>query len=148
MSLPRYHFESTWPIRADASAVWDVLYDVPSYPSWWPEVKHVGELNGETYDVIVRSLLPYNLRFTLGQSVADRGRGLLEAALRGDIDGSSRWTIRPAPAGAVVHFGEEVVTRKAILNALEAVARPGFRANHFWMMRNGERGLATFMAGH
>ncbi|MCA1726270.1 MAG: polyketide cyclase [Actinobacteria bacterium] len=146
--LPYYRFDTAWRVRADAGAVWDVLYDVPSYPAWWPQVKDVGELNGEHYDVLIRSFLPYNLRFTLGQSVADRKRGVLEAGLEGDLNGFSRWTIRPAPAGAILRFEEQVITTKAILNRLDAIARPAFRANHWWMMRDGERGLQTFMAGH
>lgn len=149
MNSPQYRFEATWRIRAAAGDVWDVLYDVPSYPDWWPQVKHVSELIGEeSYDVTVRSLLPYVLRFTLGQSLADRDAGVLQADLRGDLDGFSRFTIREAPAGSVLYYAQEVETTRSILNVLEPVARPTFVANHWWMMRGGERGLATFMAGH
>jgi polyketide cyclase/dehydrase/lipid transport protein len=146
---PTYRFQATWRVRAAPGDVWDVLYDVPSYPDWWPQVKHVSELIGEeTYDVQVRSALPYLLRFTLGQSLADRDAGILEADLRGDLDGFSRYTIREARAGSVLHYEQEVVTTKGLLNLLEPIARPTFVANHWWMMRSGERGLRAFMAGH
>lgn len=146
---PRYRFEATWRIRAAPGDVWDVLYDVPSYPDWWPQVSHVSELiEEETYEVVVRSILPYVLRFTLGQSLADRDAGVLEADLRGDLDGFSRWTIREAPAGSVLHYRQEVQTTRSLLNRLEPIARPTFVANHWWMMRSGEAGLRTFMAGH
>ena len=146
--LTRYRFESVWRVRADPGSVWDVLYDVPSYPEWWPQVKAVTELRREeSYRVVVRSLLPYTLEFTLGQSVAERDQGVLEASLSGELEGFSRYTIRPAPAGSVLRFAEEVLTRKPILNRLAPLARPAFEMNHWWMMRNGERGLRTFMAG-
>lgn len=128
--------------------MWDVLYDVPSYPEWWPQVKRVSDLTGENYEIVARSFLPYDLVFTLGQNVADRDGGVLEAELRGDLDGFSRWSIRPARAGSVLVYEQEVVTTGWIFNALAPVARPAFEANHAWMMRSGERGLRTFMAGH
>ncbi len=146
----RYTFETFWRVRENPGAVWDVLYDVPSYPHWWPQVREVGELSGETesYDVLVRSALPYNLQFRLSQNVADRSTGILEAGLDGDLAGFSRWTIRPARAGAILRFEEEVVTTKPLFNVVAPVARPLFVANHWWMMRSGEIGLQTFMSGY
>ena len=41
----------------------------------------------------------------------------------------------------------EVLARKALLRRFGAVARPAFKANHTLMMRHGERGLATYLAG-
>ena len=146
----RYAFETFWRVRAEPGDVWDVLYDVPSYPHWWPQVREVGELSGETetYDVLVRSVLPYDLRFRLSQRVADRATGILEAGLHGDLEGFSRWSIRPARAGAILRFEEEVVTTRRLFNVLAPVARPAFVGNHWWMMRSGEIGLQTFMSGY
>ena len=45
-------------------------------------------------------------------------------------------------------FDEEVVTTKRTLNVLAPVARPLFKLNHEFMMRHGEAGLRTFLAGH
>lgn len=145
----RYRFDTTWRARAEPAIVWDVLYDVPSYPEWWPEVKRVVERRAhEAYELSVRSILPYRLTFTLHQRDADRDGGLLDAELRGELAGFSRWTIRPAPAGSILRYEQEVVTTPPLFNVLAPLARPAFVANHAWMMRSGERGLQTFLAGH
>ena len=45
-------------------------------------------------------------------------------------------------------FDEHVVTNKGLLDRLAVVARPAFKANHTLMMRHGEAGLRTFLAGY
>jgi len=35
-----------------------------------------------------------------------------------------------------------------LLRRLELAARPAFKANHTKMMRDGERGLRTYLAGY
>ena len=37
---------------------------------------------------------------------------------------------------------------KPLLRRLELIARPAFKANHSRMMRDGERGLRTYLAGY
>jgi hypothetical protein len=73
---------------------------------------------------------------------------VLEAKLTGDLEGFSRWTITATGSGADLLFEEEVVTTKALLRRLAPIARPAFRANHALMMRHGERGLRTYLAGY
>ena len=72
---------------------------------------------------------------------------LFEATMTGDLEGFSRWTIKPGPEGSVMRFDEEVTTNKRSLNLLAPIARPAFKANHTFMMRHGEAGLRTFLAG-
>jgi hypothetical protein len=79
--------------------------------------------------------------------VHDVDGGLLEANLIGDLEGFSRWTITPDGAGATAVFDEDVVATKRLLRVLAPVARPGFRANHWLMMRHGEAGLRVYLAG-
>ncbi len=68
--------------------------------------------------------------------------------MSGDLEGFARWSIDPVGAGCKLVYDQEVDTRKAVLNALAPVARPGFRINHSLMMRHGQAGLRTFMAGY
>ena len=67
--------------------------------------------------------------------------------LTGDLEGFSRWTIQEFPDGSRATFEEEVVANKKLLQRLDPIARPAFRANHKLMMSHGERGLRTYLAG-
>ena len=66
----------------------------------------------------------------------------------GDLAGFSRWTITVGANGTSATFDEEVLATKVLLRRLELVARPAFKANHSRMMRDGERGLRTYLAGY
>jgi hypothetical protein len=148
MAGSRYEFTSTWHVGASPGDVYAVLERLPDYPLWWPQVRSVTLVNDHAYEVVCRSSLPYELRFTTEQSVRDPVGRVLEARLIGDLDGFSRWTIAADAAGTTATFAEEVVVTKSLLRRLELVARPAFKANHSRMMRDGERGLRTYLAGY
>ena len=144
----RYHFLSRWTVDAPADAVYDAIYEVVAYPSWWPEVKEARKLDEDHLWMRTRSVLPYDLAFELERTVADRGGGILEARLTGDLEGVIRWTIAAATDGCLITFDEDVITTKAILNRLAPIVRPAYAANHTLMMAHGQAGLRTFLAGY
>lgn len=148
MSRHSYSFRSEWHLAAPASTVYEVLERLPDYPAWWPEVREVTPAGPEAYALVVRSTLPYSLRFLTTQGRRDPEQRVLEARMTGDLEGFSRWTIHETPTGAVAVFEEDVEANKALLRRLAAVARPAFRYNHMVMMRHGERGLRTYLAGY
>jgi hypothetical protein len=144
-----YKFRSTWNVSAAAPHdVFAVLERLADYPLWWPQVRRVTPLGDDAYDLVCRSALPYELRFTTKQTVRDPVDRVLEATLSGDLEGFSRWTISADSTSTVATFDEEVVATKPLLRRLELVARPAFKANHTRMMRDGERGLRTYLAGY
>ncbi len=143
-----YKFRSTWHLSAAPDDVYAVLERVPDYPLWWPQVRSVMPVGDLTFDLVCRSSLPYDLRFSTKQAVRDPETRVLEASMAGDLEGFSRWTITPNPHGTAATFDEEVVATKPLLRRLELVARPAFKANHSKMMRDGERGLSTYLAGY
>src|SRR5262245_13989338 len=148
MGDSRYEFRSTWHLSAAPNDVYAVLERLADYPLWWPQVRTVTPRGNETYELVCKSSLPYELRFTTKQTTRDPDARILEASLTGDLDGFSRWTISSAPSGTNAVFEEKVVATKALLRRLELVARPAFKANHTKMMRDGERGLRTYLAGY
>jgi hypothetical protein len=87
------------------------------------------------------------LDFTVRQSAGDRQAGLLEAALHGDLEGYSRWTLTTSSTGTLAVFDEEVIANKVLLRCLALVARPAFKVNHSLMMNHGRRGLTAYLAG-
>ncbi|MEX1008847.1 MAG: SRPBCC family protein [Acidimicrobiia bacterium] len=143
-----YSFRSVWTLGAPAADVYQVLERLADYPAWWPEIKEVRPLSHDEYELRCRSVLPYDLVFTTHQTRHDPHARVLEANLTGDLDGFSRWTIQEFPEGSRATFEEEVVANKALLRRLDPLARPAFRGNHKLMMRHGEQGLRTFLAGY
>jgi len=143
-----YKFRSVWKPAAPVGDVYRALERLADYPLWWPEVKEVLPLSENEYELRCRSLLPYDLVFTTHQTRRDHEARVLEAKLTGDLEGFSRWTIQEFPEGARATFEEEVVANKELVRRLDPLARPAFRANHRLMMRHGERGLRTYLAGY
>ena len=148
MGESRYEFRSVWRLNAAPDDVFVVLERLPDYPLWWPQVRSVSALGNDTYELVCRSSLPYDLRFTTKQVVKSAADRVLEANMSGDLEGFSRWTITSDAHGTSAQFDEQVVATKAALRKLELIARPAFKANHTKMMRDGERGLATYLAGY
>jgi hypothetical protein len=146
-SLSHYSFTSEWRVDADPSDLFEVLEDIGGYSAWWPEVKRVVRIGERRVAAHVQSVLPYDLDFEMEQVTKDRERGVLEVRMTGDLEGFSRWTISGSAAGSRLLFEEEVEATKPLLVWLALVARPAFKLNHSFMMRHGEAGLRTYMAG-
>lgn len=147
-SLTHYVFRSIWHVPAVPADVIPVLNDLQSYPTWWPEIHEVRALGGGRFEVVARSLLPYELRFVSEATPGQLTPGIIEARLSGDLEGTVRWTVEGRDDGSRLAYDQEVTTHRRLLNLAAPVARPAFKANHALMMRHGEAGLRTFMAGY
>jgi hypothetical protein len=147
-ALTHYVFRSVWSVDAAFDDVHAVLVDVRTYPQWWPEIRTVNDLGGGRFEMVARSLLPYELRFVSEERPEYRRPGVIDARLSGDLEGFARWTIEATGSGCTLVYDQEVDTNKRLLNVLAPIARPGFRLNHTLMMRHGQAGLRTFMAGY
>jgi hypothetical protein len=147
MDLHRYRFRSVWPVQVSVEEAYRALREVEDYPAWWPEVRRTERVDDATYDMVVRSVLPYDLAFRTERSREDPRAGVLEARMVGDLEGFSRWSITPAAGGATAVFEEQVQARKPLLRRLGWLARPAFVANHTMMMRHGRAGLRAYLAG-
>jgi hypothetical protein len=148
MGESKYVFQSEWHVNAAPDDVYKALERLPDYPLWWPEVKSVSALGAESFELVCRSSLPYDLRFTTTQAVRDPATRVLEANMTGDLAGFSRWTIATTASGTTATFDEDVTLNKSLLRKLELLARPAFKLNHRSMMKHGEHGLRTFLAGY
>ncbi|WP_371520873.1 SRPBCC family protein [Kitasatospora sp. NBC_01300] len=147
MDPNHYRFRGTWRLAAPAPDVYAALEDVRSYPLWWPEVLEVRQTGEESGDLVVRALLPYRLVIRLEARRRDPAAGVLEATMRGDLTGWSRFTVTPDGPGSRVLFEEDTRPGKPLLRRLALPLHPLFRANHAVMMRRGRRGLAAHLGG-
>ncbi|MFI9814444.1 SRPBCC family protein [Saccharothrix variisporea] len=148
MSLHRYRFRSVWTVDNPPPETFDVLADLGSYPKWWPEVRVAQQIGDRAARLRCRSALPYDLVFEAHHNTEDRASGLLRADLVGDLEGTASWRVLPdGRTGTRLVYTQEVEVTKPLVRRLALIARPLLKANHELMMRNGRRGLRTYLAG-
>ncbi|KJS54714.1 polyketide cyclase [Streptomyces rubellomurinus subsp. indigoferus] len=154
MDPNHYRFRGAWRLAAPPSAVYAALEDVNRYPLWWPEVREVRQTGAQSGYVVLRALLPYRLVVRLETRLHDPDAGVLEAVMRGDLDGWSRFTVAAdasggpdgSGGGSLVLFEEDARPGKPLLRRLALPLHPLFRANHAVMMHRGRRGLEAYLA--
>ncbi|MFF4659877.1 SRPBCC family protein [Streptomyces sp. NPDC001381] len=145
MDWTHYRFLSLWALPAPPAAVYAVLERPEDYPRWWREVREVTRRDDTSGVVRIRSLLPYDMTFSVREVRRDRAAGVLEIALSGDIEGGARWTLTAGGPGTLARYEQEVDVNKLLLRRFAVPGRPLFRANHRLMMRSGRRGLAAYL---
>ncbi|GAA3844387.1 SRPBCC family protein [Streptomyces phyllanthi] len=149
MDWSHYRFRSLWALPAPPATVYEVLERAEDYPRWWPQVREVTRVDDTSGVLRVRSVLPYDLRFTARKVRHDPAAGVLEIAMTGDLDGWARWTLTAHGTGTLARYDQEVDVAKPLLRRLAVPGRPFFRANHALMMRDGRRGLRMYLRqGH
>ncbi|MFE7172849.1 SRPBCC family protein [Streptomyces sp. NPDC057616] len=145
MDWTHYRFRSLWSLPVAPATVYEALEQAEEYPRWWPQVREVTRLDDTTGIIRIRSLLPYDLRFTARETRRDPHAGVLEIAMTGDVEGWARWTVTAADAGTLARYEQAVDVHKPLLRRFAVPGRPLFRANHGLMMRAGRRGLAAHL---
>jgi uncharacterized protein YndB with AHSA1/START domain len=68
--MASYGFLTTWVLDAPVDPVWEAIYDTAAWPSWWPAVRAVDELEqgasddtGKLFRIVWRGRLPYDVAF-------------------------------------------------------------------------------------
>jgi hypothetical protein len=144
VSLTRYSFADSWVTPAPPDRVHAVLLDLEHYVDWWPQVRAVASAGPDDALVVCRSLLPYDLELHL--HAESRDPGVLRVAIDGPIRGFARWRLSRDGAGTRLDFDQQVDAVARAFRWASYVARPVLAANHTWMMRGAERGLAARLA--
>ena len=147
MTWGRYRFHSRWELTPRPATSSQLCGNYSTTRPGGPQVRAATQVDDDTCWLTIRSTLPYNLRVLSRRTRDDDAAGTLEAALSGDLEGMSRWTISRSGPATLAVFDEDVVARKALIRTLGPVARPAFRANHAVMMAAGKRGLVAYLAG-
>ena len=146
--MPAYRFCTTWVLEAERERVWDAIYDSDSWPEWWRGIESTtrlsdGDANGLGQRGVYhwRARLPYTVRFEVVSTVVERPF-MLGGEASGELEGRGLWRFYEEAGTTAVVYDWNVHTTKAWMNLFSAVARPVFRSNHDWVMRNGGEGLA------
>jgi uncharacterized protein YndB with AHSA1/START domain len=146
-----YRFLTTWVVDAPIAPVWDAIYAIEQWPTWWRGVQRVTELyhgegdgEGTIYEHTWRSKIPYAVDFTVTVVRVEKPH-LIEAKAEGGLEGTGTFRLFAAPLGTAVTYDWAVRTTKGWMNAIAPVARPVFAWNHHAVMKNGGRGLADLL---
>ena len=149
--MASYRFLTTWLIEAERERVWDAIYESERWPEWWRGVEEAERLGdgdedgiGQVGRYLWRSRLPYPVRFEITTTRVDRPR-LLEGRAVGELEGTGLWRLFEDDGITAVLYEWNVSTTRAWMNLLAPIARPVFRWNHDWVMRNGGEGVARLL---
>ena len=146
--MATYRFVTTWRLDAPIEAVWDVLHRTGDWPTWWPYVIRVDELEpgdatglGARQRLTWRTRLPYTLAFEARVTRIEPPT-LLEAEVQGELEGFGLWTLSEEGSVTAVRYEWNVRTTKPWMNWLAPLARPVFAWNHVSVMERGGQALA------
>lgn len=152
--MPNYRFVSSWVLETERERVWEAIYDSDSWPLWWRGVERAerladGDENGlnQRGRYEWRARAPYTVSFEIVSTRVERPH-LLEGEASGELAGTGRWRFfeqaGEMPVTAVL-YEWDVRTTRAWMNLVAPIAKPIFRANHDWVMRNGATGVAGLL---
>jgi hypothetical protein len=145
VSAANYVFRDTWETPAAPEAVHAVLVDLEHYVDWWPQVRAVASAGPDDALVVCRSRLPYDLELHLHAESRDPGQ--LMVRIDGPIRGYAAWRLTPTAVGTRLDFEQRVEAVAPAIRWASFVAKPLLAANHAWMMRGAEQGLASLLSG-
>ena len=108
-----YVFVDEWEVAAPAEAVFDLLADARTYPSWWRPVYLEAESDGppemgRESRQHFKGRLPYHLRTSSTITSFERPRRI-GADVTGDLRGRGLWTLTPTAGGTHVHPAAGVI---------------------------------------
>lgn len=145
----RFVYDTEWCFDAPLEAVWQALFDVESWPQWWPCVRRVRTLEAGGADGLgaIRRIdwstrLPYG--FTLDVEAVEVARPhRLRGLARGDMEGEGVWTLWRDDTGRTrVRYTWTLRLHTRWMRIVAPWMAPVFRWNHEGVMRAGGRGLA------
>jgi uncharacterized protein YndB with AHSA1/START domain len=149
--MAEYRFLTTWLIEAERERVWDAIYESERWPEWWKGVEEAEKLEegdeagvGQFGRYVWKAKLPYRVEFFIRTTNVERPH-LLEGDATGELAGVGRWRLFEEGGLTAVVYDWNVGTTRAWMNLLAPLAKPAFKGNHDYVMRNGGRGLAELL---
>jgi Polyketide cyclase / dehydrase and lipid transport len=152
-AMARFSFVDHWEFSAPIDVVWNEIADAAKWPSWWPSMARVEELEpgdeqglGAVRRYTVKGALPYRVSFDMRTTVIDVHRRIEGEAL-GDVAGRGRWTFSADGTTTTrVSYEWTVDVQKAWMVLFAPIMRPLFGWNHHHVMRRGLQGLTSRLA--
>jgi uncharacterized protein YndB with AHSA1/START domain len=149
--VAEYRFLTTWLLEAPREPIWDAIYDSERWPEWWHGVLEADKIEegdetgvGQYGRYVWKSKLPYKLEFFVRTTKVEKPH-LLEGNAEGELAGIGRWRLFEQGGVTAALYEWNVRTTRAWMNLLAPAARPFFKVNHDYVMRNGGHGLAKLL---
>jgi uncharacterized protein YndB with AHSA1/START domain len=146
-----YRFLTTWLVEAPRERVFQAIWDSERWPTWWPGVESVVELEpgdddgvGSLGRYVWKSRLPYRLTCDTRVTRVERPR-YMEGEATGELAGTGRWRLFEQEGVTAVLYDWDVRTTSRWMNLLAPLVRPVFAWNHDVVMRWGGEGLARHL---
>lgn len=134
-------FTHSWNEPGAPAAVY-ARWSVPEgFPGWWPQVRAARRTGDGAGSMVVRSLLPVPLRFSLRRVVEDPVGRRLVARSAGDLVGTIEVRVVACGGGSRIVWRQRCRLAHPVLRHALWVpgARAVLRANHAWMMRGARQ---------
>jgi Polyketide cyclase / dehydrase and lipid transport len=126
----------TYTVGLAPEALWGRMGDVDEFQRWWPWLQRFSggpPATGSTWECTVRPPVPYRVRFVvhLDEVVAERR---IRATVSGDVAGSARVELAPAPAGTELTLWSALEPHSRLLRAMGTLAPRLARRGHDWVL--------------
>lgn len=149
--MPSYYARSVWYIEAPPEVVWKPLVAVEEWPDWWPDVTSAmeleegdeagkGSLKRCAWKATPGPAFQFNLRVTRVEPEA-----LLEAEIRGQLEGTTTWHLNSQPAGCAVHMDWAFHTNIWWMTLLGPVSRRLYPRVFDSILESGGKALSSHL---
>jgi Polyketide cyclase / dehydrase and lipid transport len=150
--VAEYSFVTIWRVEAPIEGVFAAIRDSAAWPTWWPAVTAVQELEaggdngiGNLSRYTFKGKLPYTLTFDLRVDRVEEPTALGGVAT-GELAGTGIWTLTAeGPGTTTVRYDWNVRTTRWWMNLFAPLAGGLFRDNHDFVMSDGRRGLGRLL---
>lgn len=149
--MAHYRFESEWVLTVPIEEVFEVLLHPENYSDWWPSVRgsrliEEGNENrvGSRASYYLRSPLLFGMHFETKTVEVERPLRI-HSLIRGELVGTSAYSLHPLSHGTRVRVSWHVSTAKRWMDIATPISRPLFIWAHHHFMREGGAALAEQM---
>jgi hypothetical protein len=147
----KYQFVSRWHIAAPVTVVEQALLKTKDWQKWWDGLEEIKTTHDEVgqgaeYDCTWRSSMGYKLRFHIVITKYTHDKEIAFTA-SGDLLGGGEFRMRKSDNKSTdITIKWNVATTKKWMRLFGPFLRPLFIINHDKLMREGETGLANYVA--
>jgi len=148
MQAHEFNIPTSWRIKGNINAVYDILSTPEDFVRWWPDVYlqvqqlKAGDEDGVGRVVSLRSKgkLPYVLSWQAQALEVEKPYRMLIQA-QGDLEGRGEWRLHQDGDWVLIQYDWTVIINRLWMNYLAFLLKPVFVANHHWAMAKGKQGL-------